>query len=465
MGAAPVAVGLGIGGGRGVPQDRRQGPGPGRAPGRPQRACGGGGAETRPELLVPIPGGGRGRAPWGAPARRRRRAPRSTGSGSVSPPARSTRRASIRPIGTWWRTAPDLVLFLGDYIYEGDPGSKGAVRQHQNPEPKDVAGYRARYATYKSDPLLQAAHAAAPWSVIWDDHEVSNDYGGSRDQDASDPVAFLRRRAAAYQVYYEHMPLRRRTIPVGPDMLLYRSLDWGRLAQIQLVDDRQYRSEPVCKISERAQQAGQRLRRTPRSAPLDAGPAAGGLADGHPGREQGPVEPAGPADPVRSARACPAWPIPKADGLLHRRLGWLARHPRPHPGPLARGQGQQSGDPGRRHPRLRRLRPGRAAGRPAHRHGIRRRLDHLVRHGGDGGQGGHRPQSAHQAAGRPQARLWADGHHRQGRPGGPARPRRRGRRQFTDFRPGVLCDRAGPGRGRHRPSGAPAGSRPPRSGR
>jgi len=145
--------------------------------------------------------------------------------------------------------APDLVLFLGDYIYEGDPGSKGAVRQHQNPEPKDVAGYRVRYASYKTDPLLQAAHAAAPWSVIWDDHEVSNDYGGSRDQDASDPVAFLRRRAAAYQVYYEHMPLRRRTLPVGPDMLLYRSLDWGRLAQIQLVDDRQYRDEPVCKIS------------------------------------------------------------------------------------------------------------------------------------------------------------------------------------------------------------------------
>jgi alkaline phosphatase D len=145
--------------------------------------------------------------------------------------------------------APDLVLFLGDYIYEGDPGGKGEVRRHQNPEPKDVAGYRVRYASYKTDPMLQAAHAAAPWSVIWDDHEVSNDYGGSRDQDASDPVAFLRRRAAAYQVYYENMPLRRRTLPVGPDMLLYRSLDWGRLAQIQLVDDRQYRSEPVCKIS------------------------------------------------------------------------------------------------------------------------------------------------------------------------------------------------------------------------
>ena len=142
---------------------------------------------------------------------------------------------------------PDLVLFLGDYIYEGKPGSANAVRLHLNPEPMDVAGYRVRYATYKSDPMLQAAHAVAPWAVIWDDHEVSNDYGGARDQDGGDPVAFLRRRAAAYQAYYEHMPLRRRAIPVGPDMLLYRSLNWGRLAQIQLVDDRQYRSEPVCR--------------------------------------------------------------------------------------------------------------------------------------------------------------------------------------------------------------------------
>ena len=142
--------------------------------------------------------------------------------------------------------APDLILFLGDYIYEGAPGSKNAVRLHANPEPKDVAGYRIRYASYKTDPMLQAAHAAAPWMVTWDDHEVSNDYGGDRDQDSGDREAFLRRRAAAYQVYYEHMPLRRRTLPVGPDMLLYRTLDWGDLAQIQMVDDRQYRDGKPC---------------------------------------------------------------------------------------------------------------------------------------------------------------------------------------------------------------------------
>ena len=82
--------------------------------------------------------------------------------------------------------------------------------------------------------------------VTWDDHEVSNDYGGDRDQDGGSGEAFLRRRAAAYQAYYEHMPLRRRTLPVGPDMLLYRTLDWGSLAQIQMVDDRQYRDGKPC---------------------------------------------------------------------------------------------------------------------------------------------------------------------------------------------------------------------------
>lgn len=146
---------------------------------------------------------------------------------------------------------PDLFLFLGDYIYEKGPGSKDAVRLHANAEPTDIAGYRVRYANYKTDPLLQAAHAIAPWMVIWDDHEVANDYGGDFSEkfnvEYPDGAAgFLRRRAAAYQAYYEHMPLRRAAMPVGPEMLLYRKLDWGRLAQFQFVDDRQYRSARAC---------------------------------------------------------------------------------------------------------------------------------------------------------------------------------------------------------------------------
>ncbi len=140
---------------------------------------------------------------------------------------------------------PDLILFLGDYIYEGAPNKTNAVRLHRNPEPLDLAGYRVRYATYKLDPLLQAAHHAAPWALTWDDHEVANDYAGALDEGNGDPVAFLRRRAAAYQAYYEHQPLRARP-PRGPDMRLYRTLDWGSLAQLQIVDDRQYRGPHAC---------------------------------------------------------------------------------------------------------------------------------------------------------------------------------------------------------------------------
>lgn len=146
---------------------------------------------------------------------------------------------------------PDLILFLGDYIYEGDP-APGGVRRHLNPEPTDVAGYRARYATYRLDPLLQAAHAVAPWAVTWDDHEVANDYANDRDQHNGDPAAFLKRRAAAYQVYWEHMPLRRLAHPHGPAMRLYRTLGWGRLAAFQMLDDRQFRSPRPCQPPELA---------------------------------------------------------------------------------------------------------------------------------------------------------------------------------------------------------------------
>lgn len=140
---------------------------------------------------------------------------------------------------------PDLILFLGDYIYEGAPNPK-ALRPHLNPEPFDLPGYRARYATYKLDPMLQAAHAAAPWMTIWDDHEVANDYAGPWDERYGDPTRFLARRAAAYQAYWEHLPLRRTAHPKGPFARLYRRLDWGRLARIVLLDDRQYRDDRPC---------------------------------------------------------------------------------------------------------------------------------------------------------------------------------------------------------------------------
>lgn len=146
---------------------------------------------------------------------------------------------------------PDLIFFLGDYIYEGAP-AKDALRPHRNPEPVDLPGYRVRYATYKSDLLLQAAHAVAPWLLTWDDHEVANDYAGALDQTNGDPAAFLLRRAAAYRAYWEHQPLRAAARPHGPAALLYRSLDWGDLAQFQIIDDRQYRGPRACQPPELA---------------------------------------------------------------------------------------------------------------------------------------------------------------------------------------------------------------------
>lgn len=143
------------------------------------------------------------------------------------------------------RDAPDLMLFLGDYIYEEAHTGKG-VRAHPAAQPVDLAGYRHRHAWYKADRDLQAAHAAAPWMAIWDDHEVVNDYGGDQDRTDPDPAVFLKRRAAAYQAYYENMPLRRTQRPVGPDMLLYRALQWGDLAALQFLDTRQYRDRRTC---------------------------------------------------------------------------------------------------------------------------------------------------------------------------------------------------------------------------
>jgi len=141
--------------------------------------------------------------------------------------------------------APDLVAFLGDYIYESSWG-KEHVRKHTGGEPYTLEDYRARYALYKSDPDLQAAHAACPWIVTWDDHEVDNDYAEDRPEDGMPRERFLLRRAAAYRAFYEHMPLPERMRPQGPDMRLHTQLGWGQLGRFYVLDDRQYRSWQVC---------------------------------------------------------------------------------------------------------------------------------------------------------------------------------------------------------------------------
>ena len=158
----------------------------------------------------------------------------------------SCQRFDVGHYAAWRHVAGanlDLVVFLGDYIYEYAT-RKDPVRRVEGGEVFTLDQYRARYATYKGDPSLQAAHAASPWLVVWDDHEVSNDYAGIRGQDLS--VDMRARRAAAYRAYWEHMPFPKSARPVGADMRIVGRLDWGRLARIHLLDDRQYRDPQVC---------------------------------------------------------------------------------------------------------------------------------------------------------------------------------------------------------------------------
>lgn len=140
----------------------------------------------------------------------------------------------------------DLVVHLGDYIYE-DAGQDKRVRQHVGQEITTLDDYRNRHAQYKTDPALQAMHAAAPWLVTWDDHEFDNNCANDISEEAEvSPGPFLLRRAAAYQAYFEHMPLRRRALPHGSGMLLYRRVHFGRLADFFVLDTRQYRTDQPC---------------------------------------------------------------------------------------------------------------------------------------------------------------------------------------------------------------------------
>jgi len=143
---------------------------------------------------------------------------------------------------------PHAVLYLGDYIYEYvDRVTPNLVRRHSdNAETVTLAAYRNRYAQYRMDPDLQKLHARAPALVTWDDHEVQNDYADMLSQTFDLPEVFLLRRAAAYQAYYEHMPLRAHARPKGPHMRIFDRYRFGNLMEISLLDNRQYRSKPAC---------------------------------------------------------------------------------------------------------------------------------------------------------------------------------------------------------------------------
>ncbi|MFE7646513.1 alkaline phosphatase D family protein [Streptomyces phaeoluteigriseus] len=154
------------------------------------------------------------------------------------------------PYGHLAQDDVDVVLHLGDYLYEYAVNSVGNNRNYTdrtlpalfNRETVTLEDYRLRYALYKSDPDLIAAHAAHPFVVTWDDHETENNYADDTPENTVPPEEFLLRRASAYRAYWENQPLRRPQRPDGPDMRLYRRLHWGDLAQFDILDTRQYRS-------------------------------------------------------------------------------------------------------------------------------------------------------------------------------------------------------------------------------
>lgn len=139
----------------------------------------------------------------------------------------------------------DMIFFLGDYIYEGPAqGSLGRGHIPRN-EVVSLTEYRIRYGQYKSDPSLQAAHAAFPWIVTLDDHEVKNNWGG-KGPPYNNNDQFLARRAAAFQAFYEHMPLRPSSLPNDVNMQIFRRFKYGNLAEFNVLDTRQFRTNFAC---------------------------------------------------------------------------------------------------------------------------------------------------------------------------------------------------------------------------
>lgn len=147
----------------------------------------------------------------------------------------------------------DLVMFLGDYIYEY-PRTANPVRSLHGGWTLSLDDYRQRYATYKQDPDLQTMHAACPWLLTWDDHEVQNDYAGlTVGENGPEVPDFAARRSAAYQAFYEHMPVRASVLTravegmaSGAEMRIYSRTQYGQLAWLSMLDARQYKSPQVC---------------------------------------------------------------------------------------------------------------------------------------------------------------------------------------------------------------------------
>jgi alkaline phosphatase D len=145
----------------------------------------------------------------------------------------------------------DFVFHYGDYIYErgasvGRSGNFPAIRSHNSPEVRTLDAYRRRYALYQLDPDLRAAHHAHPFLMSFDDHEVENNWASTAGGRGTPPEQLVLRKAAAFQAWYEAMPLRPSQVPQGPDIIAYRGFQWGTLAAISVLDTRSFRDDQPC---------------------------------------------------------------------------------------------------------------------------------------------------------------------------------------------------------------------------
>ena len=193
------------------------------------------------------------------------------------------------------------------------------IRLHTGGEVLTLADYRNRHALYKTDPDLQQAHRAHPWIVTWDDHEVENNYVGDTSGNELDPATFLARKTAAYQAYYEHMPLRVSAKPVGPTLPLYRRLTFGR-QRIALGAGH----TPISLPASMWQYDWTPMRYRFRSRFVDAGSGPGRMADGPPRHRNGTMEDSGSTG--HDGRTT-STPIGRRRSLQRRSMGWLSSCP------------------------------------------------------------------------------------------------------------------------------------------
>ena len=224
---------------------------------------------------------------------------------------------------------PDLIVQVGDYIYEQSYPDLPKVRAFGADDPRNLEGYRARHALYRTDSDLQEAHRLFPWLVTWDDHEVWNDYAGLANREGLAPHIFAARRAAAYQAYFEHMPIRPQPVAGPVDAAV---IPWCGLGRSGIAVDAGYAAISVLAALRRSDagtqcQAGS-LRRSPSSRPFHARRSARILGRGPAGARNAALDAIGPGRVLRAAR------IGRQRGrCVQRSMGWLYCRSRSLAGP------------------------------------------------------------------------------------------------------------------------------------